>query len=72
MRVHEADLKQHDSPIKSETGPASEAGKVILKLGIFKEMPEPEFETFCDTKIPWLENHAGTTRYKIAMGGEKA
>lgn len=60
------------SPIKSETDPASQAGKVILKLGIFEKIPDPEFETFVDKSVPWVERHEGTTRFKIAMGGEKA
>lgn len=60
------------SPIKSETEPATQAGKVILKLGIFEHPPQAEFETFVDKKIPWVGRHEGTTGFKIAMGGDKA
>jgi hypothetical protein len=57
------------SPIKSET-PLS-PGKVILKMGIFPRIPEPEMESFAMHKHPWEADLEGTIKYKFARGGEK-
>ncbi|KAI9715501.1 MAG: hypothetical protein M1828_000808 [Chrysothrix sp. TS-e1954] len=59
------------NPIKSETEPASQAGKVILKTGIFDKVPKPELETFLDTKQEWVRPADGTTKFRLAVGGEK-
>jgi len=59
------------SPIKSETEAASKAGKVILKLGIFEKIPQPEWESFVKDRHDWVPKHEGIVQYKIATGGEK-
>ncbi|KAJ2997552.1 hypothetical protein NUW58_g625 [Xylaria curta] len=57
------------NPIKSET-PLS-PGKVILKMGIFPRIPEPEMEGFALHAHPWETRLEGTIKYKLARGGEK-
>ncbi|KAI0111252.1 Mss4-like protein [Nemania sp. FL0031] len=57
------------NPIKSET-PLS-PGKVIVKMGIFPRIPEPEMESFVMHRHPWEANLEGTVKYKFARGGEK-
>jgi hypothetical protein len=47
------------------------AGKTILKLGIFPEIPNPECESFALHRQEWLEPHEGCTQYKIKSFGEK-
>ena len=59
------------SPIKSETDATSQAGKTILKLGIFEKIPHPEFESFVKDRQPWIKQFEGTTQFKVKFGGEK-
>lgn len=59
------------SPIKSETKPASDAGKVILKLGIFEKIPKPEWESFCKDRHEWVLKHDWATQYKDKSMGSK-
>lgn len=60
------------SSIKSETKPADEAGMVILKLGMFEKVPEPEFEGFVKDRQAWLKSHGQSGKlFKAAVGGEK-
>ena len=51
------------SPIKSVT-PAY-AGKVVIKMGMFPRIPEPEYETFGDHRHHWQGHHPDMTKYKI-------
>lgn len=57
------------SPIKSVT--PMYAGKVVVKMGMFPRIPEPEFETFGDHRHHWQGKHDDVTQYKIKAGGEK-
>ncbi|KAI1420478.1 Mss4-like protein [Xylaria sp. FL1777] len=57
------------NPIKSET--PLYPGKVILKMGIFPRIPDPESEMFTLHKHPWEADLKSTVKYKIARGGEK-
>lgn len=61
----------HLSPIKSETKPASDKGMVILKLGIFDKIPQPEIEAFAQHRHAWVAPHEGTVQFKLANGGER-
>ncbi|KAE9982332.1 hypothetical protein EG328_010992 [Venturia inaequalis] len=45
-------------------------GKIILKMGIYPRIPEPEFETFADHRHDWQGTH-GIPQFKIRVGGEK-
>jgi hypothetical protein len=58
-----------NSPIKSVT-PNFE-GKSILKLGIFENIPEPEWEAFVVNRQKWEKPLEGTTQYKTISFGEK-
>ncbi|KAI0801606.1 Mss4-like protein [Xylaria sp. FL0064] len=57
------------NPIKSET--PLYPGKVILKMGIFPRIPEPEAEGFALHKHPWEADLKDTVKYKLVRGGEK-
>lgn len=57
------------SPIKSMT--ELYAGKTVLKLGIFPEIPNPEWESFALKRQEWLAPQEGCTQYKIKSLGEK-
>jgi hypothetical protein len=43
---------------------------VILKMGIFPRIPEPEMEGFALHRHPWEPDFEGTVKYKLARGGE--
>lgn len=58
-----------NSPIKSVT-PLYE-GKTVLKLGIFPNIPTPEWESFGANRHPWEKALEGATQYKGKTGGEK-
>jgi len=53
----------YDSPIKSESGALP--GKVILKMGIFPRIPEPETENFALHRHPWQPNLEGTVKHTL-------
>lgn len=55
------------SPIKSET--AAYPGKVILKMGIFPRIPQPEAEAFGLHKHEWQGQHNGVDTYEIKWAG---
>ncbi|KAI1353964.1 Mss4-like protein [Xylaria sp. FL0043] len=57
------------NPIKSET--PLYPGKVILKMGIFPRIPEPEEEGFALHKHPWEADLKDTVKYKLVRGREK-
>ncbi|KAI3334457.1 Mss4-like protein [Ustulina deusta] len=57
------------NPIKSES--PLYPGMVILKMGIFPRIPEPETEGFVLHKHPWEADLKDTVKYKVARGGEK-
>jgi hypothetical protein len=58
-----------DSPIKS-VSPLGE-GKITLKLGIFKRIPEPEWESFAIRRQVWESPLKGTVQYRTRSFGEK-
>ena len=57
-----------DSPICSIADSAP--GFIILKLGIFPRIPQPEFETFGEHRHDWQGRHPGMKTFKIAAGQE--
>ncbi|KAI0551724.1 Mss4-like protein [Xylaria curta] len=57
------------NPIKSVASQSPD--KVILKMGIFPRIPEPEMESFVMHRHPWEADFEGTVKYKLARGGEK-
>ena len=58
-----------NSPIKSET-PAY-PGKVVLKMGIFPQIPQPEAESFAVHRQKWGQPYQGVQQYKTKPFGEK-
>jgi len=46
-------------------------GKTILKLGIYPQIPNPEWESFALKRQEWLAPQRGCTQYKIKSLGEK-
>jgi len=44
---------------------------VILKLGIFERIPQPEQESFVEHRQGWVGKQEGTSQFKLARGGEK-
>lgn len=46
-------------------------GKVVLKLGIFPEIPQPEKEIFVASRQKWGQPYQGLAQYKTTSSGEK-
>ena len=46
-------------------------GKVVLKLGIFDQLPEPEWEQFAIRRQVWEKPFEGCTQYKLLAGPGK-
>lgn len=57
------------SPIMSIT--PMYKGKVVLKLGIFPQIPQPEWESFSVNRQKWESPLEGAIQYKKVTGGEK-
>ncbi|KAF2154618.1 hypothetical protein K461DRAFT_275747 [Myriangium duriaei CBS 260.36] len=57
------------NPIKSVT-PAF-PGKVIIKMGMFPRIPQPEAESFASHRHEWQGKHEGMDQYKIKLFQEK-
>jgi hypothetical protein len=57
------------SPIQSVT--PTMKGKVILKLGIFEALPEPEWEAFAVRRQNWERPLEGCTQYRLLSGHSK-
>ncbi|KAF2717419.1 hypothetical protein K431DRAFT_233137 [Polychaeton citri CBS 116435] len=55
------------NPIKSET--KAYPGKVVLKMGIFPRIPQPEAEGFGLHRHEWQGKHVGTEVYEIKWAG---
>ncbi|KAK3111567.1 hypothetical protein LTR53_013053 [Teratosphaeriaceae sp. CCFEE 6253] len=55
------------NPIKSET--QAYPGKVVLKMGIYPRIPQPECEGFGSHRHPWQAKHDDVTSYKIKWAG---
>lgn len=66
---HGGQRADHDtiSPIKSET--AAYPGKVILKMGIYPRIPQPEAEGFGLHKHQWQGQHNDVDTYEIKWAG---
>ncbi|MCJ1328367.1 hypothetical protein MMC10_005044 [Thelotrema lepadinum] len=57
------------TPIQSVT--PSMKGKVVLKLGIFEKVPEPEWEAFAVRRQVWEKPLDGCVQYKLLGGPGK-
>ncbi|CZT17885.1 uncharacterized protein RCC_03721 [Ramularia collo-cygni] len=55
------------NPLRSET--ELYPGKVVLKMGIFPRIPQPEAEGFGLHKHPWQTTHEGVETYEIKWAG---
>lgn len=44
---------------------------VILKMGIFPRIPEPECESFAAHRQVWQGKHGDMVQYEITRGGKK-
>ena len=61
-------LTKSNSPIASIADAYPEF--IIIKLGIFPRIPQPEFETFGEHRHDWQGRHPGMKTFKIAAGGD--
>ena len=43
-------------------------GKVVVKLGVFEKVPEPEWEQFAVRRQTWEVPVEGCTQYKLSAG----
>lgn len=57
------------SPIMSF--PEVLSGMVIVKMGMFPRIPQPECESFALHRHPWQGKHDGLTQYELVKGGKK-
>jgi hypothetical protein len=44
---------------------------VIVKMGMFPRIPQPECESFALHRHEWQGKHGDMTQYEIARGGKK-
>jgi hypothetical protein len=44
---------------------------VIVKMGMFPRIPQPECESFALHRHDWQGKHEGLVQYEIARGGKK-
>lgn len=44
---------------------------VIVKMGMFPRIPQPECESFALHRHPWQGKHEGLTQFEIVRGGKK-
>ncbi|KAH6340011.1 hypothetical protein HBI37_114820 [Parastagonospora nodorum] len=44
---------------------------VIVKMGMFPRIPQPECESFAAHRHEWQGKHEGLVQYEIARGGKK-
>jgi hypothetical protein len=44
---------------------------VIVKMGMFPRIPQPECESFALHRHPWQGKHDGLTQYETVKGGKK-
>jgi len=61
--------KDCGTPIQSVT--PNMKGKVILKLGVFEKVPEPEWEAFAVRRQVWEKPIEGCIEYKLLGGPGK-
>jgi hypothetical protein len=43
---------------------------IVVKMGMFPRIPEPEKETFAAHRHDWQGKHEGVTMFKLGLGGE--
>ncbi|KAF2217896.1 hypothetical protein CERZMDRAFT_30995 [Cercospora zeae-maydis SCOH1-5] len=65
--VYRTFCSKDGNPIKSET--QLYPGKVVLKMGIFPRIPQPEAEGFGLHKHDWQVNNDGIETYEIKWAG---
>ena len=58
-----------NSPITSRT--AAYPGMVVLKMGLYPEISQPEAESFAAYRQKWGQPYQWTDQYKIKRLGEK-
>lgn len=46
-------------------------GKVVVKLGVFEKVPEPEWEQFAARRQTWEKPVEGCIQYKLLAGPGK-
>jgi len=46
-------------------------GKIVLKLGIYPKLPQPEWESFAERRQAWEKPLEGAVQYKTKSFGEK-
>lgn len=44
---------------------------VIVKMGMFPRIPQPECESFALHRHPWQGKHGDLTQFEIVRGGKK-
>jgi len=44
-------------------------GRIVVKMGIFPRIPDPEFESFAAHRHEWQGKHDGLRQYKFLPGG---
>lgn len=44
---------------------------VIVKMGMFPRIPQPECESFALHRHPWQGKHTDLAQFEIARGGKK-
>ncbi|KAK5108856.1 hypothetical protein LTR62_007746 [Meristemomyces frigidus] len=59
--------KKDGNPIKSET--QAYPGKVVVKMGMFPRIPQPEMESFGLHKHSWQGKHGDMPTYKVKFAG---
>ena len=46
-------------------------GKIVVKLGVFPRVPQPEWEQFAERRQEWEEPLEGCIQYKLLAGPGK-
>jgi hypothetical protein len=46
-------------------------GKIVVKLGVFPDVPQPEWEQFAIRRQPWEVPLDGCVQYKLLAGPGK-
>ena len=46
-------------------------GKIVIKLGVFPDVPQPEWEQFAERRQSWEKPVEGCVQYKLLAGPGK-
>jgi hypothetical protein len=46
-------------------------GKIVVKMGMFEKIPEPEWEAFANRRQAWEKPLEGAAQYKLLAGPGK-